>query len=197
MQKSIQEIVEEPELYMIRMCSSSLSDQLADRLECLTGLNKPVISSNNICVNDYMHCNGKEQATSGCNKADLSNTFFDSVYAGSDDLDNPPITLPTCNNINPPHVNQTSISFHEGDVYKASLDSFKAKGIDGISPLLLTKCSLALCHPLHHLFQVSVNTDNISDEWRTQLIIPMHKSGNRSYVANYRLIPCSKCFQSS
>ena len=50
MQKSIQEIVEEPELYMLCMCSSSLSDQLAimaDRIECLTGLNEPVLSSNN------------------------------------------------------------------------------------------------------------------------------------------------------
>ncbi len=49
-------IVEEPELYMICMCSSSLSDQLAlmaDRIECLTGLS--VMSSNNICVNDSLH----------------------------------------------------------------------------------------------------------------------------------------------
>ena len=56
--KSIQEIVEEPELYMICMCSSSLSDQLAimaDRIECLTGLNEPVLSSNNIFVNDSLH----------------------------------------------------------------------------------------------------------------------------------------------
>ena len=56
--KSIQEIVEEPELYMICMCSSSLSDQLAimaDRIECLTGLNEPVLSSNNICVKDSLH----------------------------------------------------------------------------------------------------------------------------------------------
>ncbi len=44
---SIQEIVEEPELYMTCMCSSSLSDQLtlmADRIECLTGLNEPELS---------------------------------------------------------------------------------------------------------------------------------------------------------
>ena len=56
--KSIQEIVEEPELYMICMCSSSLSDQLAimaDRIECLTGLNEPVLSSNNIFVKESSH----------------------------------------------------------------------------------------------------------------------------------------------
>ena len=43
---------------MICMCSSSLSDQLAimaDRIECLTGLNEPVLSSNNIFVKDSLH----------------------------------------------------------------------------------------------------------------------------------------------
>ena len=56
--KALQEIVEEPELYMICMCCSSLSDQLAimaNRIECLTGLNEPVLSSNDICVKDSLH----------------------------------------------------------------------------------------------------------------------------------------------
>ncbi len=54
---TLQEIVEEPEHYMLSMASSTLSDQLAtiaDRLDCLPDLNIPVYSSNNVPINDSL-----------------------------------------------------------------------------------------------------------------------------------------------
>jgi len=82
------------------------------------------------------------------------------------------------------------ISFHEGDVYNAlcSLDPMKAGGIDEISSRVLKYCSLGLCYPLHHLYSVSLATGCIPQEWRTHLITPIYKSGNRSDVQNYRPI---------
>ena len=55
--RTVQEIVEEPELYMLSMSSSTLSDQLAtiaDRLDCLPDLNIPVYSSSNVPINDSL-----------------------------------------------------------------------------------------------------------------------------------------------
>ena len=55
--KSVQDIVEEPELYIIWMCSSSLSDQLAiisDRLECLSDLQEPVRSTKHVPIQDTL-----------------------------------------------------------------------------------------------------------------------------------------------
>ena len=55
--KSIQDVVEEPELYILCMSSSSLSDQLAtigDRLDCLPSLEQPIYSSNNIPIYDSL-----------------------------------------------------------------------------------------------------------------------------------------------
>ena len=50
--KSVQDIVEEPDLHIICMCLSSLSDQLAI-IECLSDLQEPVRSTkNNIPVQD-------------------------------------------------------------------------------------------------------------------------------------------------
>ena len=53
----IEDYVEEPELYMFCMSSSSLADQLAnigDRLDCLQTLSDPVYSINNIPINDCL-----------------------------------------------------------------------------------------------------------------------------------------------
>ena len=55
--RSIQDVVEEPELYVLCMSSSSLSDQLttiADRLDCLPNFEHPIISSNNLPIHDSL-----------------------------------------------------------------------------------------------------------------------------------------------
>ncbi len=55
--RTVQDVVEEPELYMLSMSSSTLSDQLAtisDRLDCLPDLNVPIFSSSNVPLNDSL-----------------------------------------------------------------------------------------------------------------------------------------------
>ena len=61
-------------------------------------------------------------------------------------------------------------------------------GCDGISPKLLKNCALALYQPLHHLFSLSLLQNYLPSEWRTHLIEPIFKSGNRNSVRNYRPI---------
>jgi hypothetical protein len=56
--RRIQEIIEEPEIYIICLSSSSPSDQVAtisDRLDCLSGLQLPVKSSSEIEIHDTLH----------------------------------------------------------------------------------------------------------------------------------------------
>ena len=56
-ERTVQELVEEPELYMISCSSSSLSDQLAsigDRLDCLFDLNEPITTSNGVPIHDKL-----------------------------------------------------------------------------------------------------------------------------------------------
>ena len=67
-----------------------------------------------------------------------------------------------------------------------SLDPSKASGCDGIGSKLLKDCALALYQPLHHL--VSFSQHYIPVEWRTHLIKPIFKSGDRNPVKNYRPI---------
>ncbi len=55
-------------------------------------------------------------------------------------------------------------------------------------PIKIICCALALYKPLHHLFSLSVSQCYVPLEWRTHLITPIHKSGDKSFVNNYRPI---------
>ena len=61
-------------------------------------------------------------------------------------------------------------------------------GCDGISPRLLKHSALALYQPFYHLFQLSLSQSYLPFEWRTHLIKPIFKSGERNSVRNYRPI---------
>ena len=52
----------------------------------------------------------------------------------------------------------------------------------------LEHCALALYKPLHHLFLLSLSQHYLPSDWRTHLIFPVFKSGDKSSVCNYRPI---------
>ena len=81
-------------------------------------------------------------------------------------------------------------SITEEDVLEAlnSLDPDKSSGINTIGPRVLKKCAYSLCRPLHHLFSTSLSNHTIPSDWRIHVITPVHKSGDKSLVNNYRPI---------
>ena len=117
-------------------------------------------------------------------KCDLFNRFFNSVFI--DSRYKPPRSLKQ------PHpTSQLShIFFSEDDVSSAltSLDLDKAIGPDGIGPKLLRECAAPLTAPLMSLFNACINQGSIPNEWKTHLIVPILKSGDKADVTNYRPI---------
>ena len=132
----------------------------------------PVVNLDNSCaVTDY-------------DKASLFNQYFYSIFTISD------FCLPSVNDLPRPQPTLGEISITQSDVFRAliSLDPSKAMGCDGISPKVLKHCALPLYIPLHHLFSLSINQHYLPLEWRTHLIKPIHKSGDKNCVKNYRPI---------
>lgn len=123
-------------------------------------------------------------ATSDHDKVNLFNTYFHSVFT-TDSSDMPSKVEPSL-----PLPTLSAICISEYDVYTTlrPLDPSKSMGIDRIGPKLLNYCALALYSPLHHLFLLSLNNGKIPQEWKIHLITPIHKSGDKSKVKNYRLI---------
>ena len=66
-------------------------------------------------------------------------------------------------------------------------------GIDGIPNYVLKNCAMSLCEPLHHLFVQCFNQSYLPEEWRIHKIVPIHKSGDKSSVRNYRPISLLCC----
>ena len=117
--------------------------------------------------------------TTDADKAALFNQYFHSVFTTSSS------TLPDMGS--PTIESLQSINISEADVYNAltSLDPNKALGIDGIGPKFLKNCSESLFQPLCHLFNLSLASSVIPNEWKTRQIIPIFKSGDRSLTVQY------------
>ena len=123
-------------------------------------------------------------AASGSEKASLFNKYFHSVFTRSS------FQLPPFYEMDMPSTTLSDICISELDVFRVlrSLDTTKAKGCDGINPKLLKICALSLHQPLHHLFSLSLSQKYLPLEWRTHLIKPIFKSGDKSSIRNYRPI---------
>lgn len=132
----------------------------------------PTVSFNSSCASNDLE------------KATLFNTYFHSVFTNST------FTLPPLDGLPPGNPDCSDLEISEQDVYNvlSSLDHTKSMGLDGIGPKLLKFCALAIYQPLHHLFVTSIRTHSIPAEWKIHSISPIHKSGDRAMVNNYRPI---------
>lgn len=130
----------------------------------------------------FLRLNGKT-ATSDNDIAQLFNDFF-SVFTRN-------LTpLPSVPSITHNQDVLCSITFTDVGVFSvlSTLNPTKAKGVDNIGPAILKACGHILFIPVHHLFQLSLSSGVIPDNWLTHVITPIHISGYNSSVQNYRPI---------
>lgn len=71
-----------------------------------------------------------------------------------------------------------------------TLDLTKGAGPDQLTPLFISKCADSLTSPLVILFNRSLREGIVPKIWKSAFITPIHKSGARNNIKNYR--PISK-----
>ena len=69
-----------------------------------------------------------------------------------------------------------------------------AMGTDGIPAFLVKDCIGALAEPLEYIFNTSLKSSTFPDIWKISKVVPVHKSGDRSEVENYRGIAITSNF---
>lgn len=72
--------------------------------------------------------------------------------------------------------------------YLISIDDKSSTGPDGIPPIFLKKCFSVLVKPLHYLFNLSLSTGVFPTFWKKSFVTPIHKSGSKNDICNYRAI---------
>ena len=105
-----------------------------------------------------------QKASTSSGKADLFNAYFYSVFTECSDFDFDPAS-------SSPEHDQLSSIFCEDEVFRelSSLDGSKALGIDGIGPLYLKNCAVALTPPLTYLFNLSISTHSLPLDCQSSL----------------------------
>ena len=76
------------------------------------------------------------------------------------------------------------------DVYNMikNLSHSNACGDDGITSRLIKCAGFSICHPLTHIFNLSISTNTFLSPWKTSIFVPLFKDGDRSESNNYRPI---------
>lgn len=118
----------------------------------------------------------------GPDAANLFADYFSSVYS-------------TCNiqyneELSFNHLNVCNHTISICDIYMEliSLNPHKGPGPDNVHPLFLKNCPFILARPLHLIFNKSLKSGSFPKFWKTSFVVPIHKSGDKSNIKNYRPI---------
>ena len=95
------------------------------------------------------------------------------------------------------YLTMQNIRINEAGVYNilSQLDPHKAGGPDNILAHVLKELAHDLTPLLTHLYQQSLDTGTLPQEWKLALITPIFRKGKRSDLLNYCpiLLTCIVC----
>ena len=114
--------------------------------------------------------------------ANLFNSYFASVFSQSATLKTPKCTAPE------PTTCQLMLAVGEVQTILESLDVTKATGPDGIPAKLLKETASVIAPSLCELFNKSLHTGTLPQEWKDANIVPVFKKGDPEHTENYRPI---------
>ena len=128
------------------------------------------------------------KATTDLGKAELLNRFFISQFRQSA---SPGAVLPIRTPRSPLVLDRFQVSYEQVANGLRTINTRKAPGADGIPPKLLQNLMVAqeVSPTVHHLFNTSLNTGALPEEWKSAMVTAIYKQrGSRNVVSNYRPI---------
>jgi hypothetical protein len=73
----------------------------------------------------------------------------------------------------------------EAEIAIAKLKKYKSPGSDQIPAELIQGGGEILLYAIHKLVNSVWNKEQLSDQWKRSIIVPVHKKGNKTYCNNY------------
>ena len=123
-------------------------------------------------------------AVTDTEKADTLNSMFHNVYKVDDGND---FNL-SCKVLSQQCMNDVTVDVY--DVARAiqMIPDKLSQSPDGIPAYFLKRVASPILDILLHLFNLSLNLGVIPSQWRSAIIVPIHKKGSRDLPCNYRPI---------
>ena len=123
----------------------------------------------------------------GDNSKSLANKFNHHFAAVASSFPTP------VNHAEPRQHQATSLSLQAIEVDEChsrlmELNPRKSTGADGIPPSMLRIAGTVIAAPLCSIINLSLSTGSFPTSWKNALVKPLHKSGPRNVVSNYRPI---------
>jgi len=112
-------------------------------------------------------------------------TNFQNIYRSDTVPSNTNCSLSQNSNI-ASSLSSLNISAEEVVNCISGLDLNCGPGPDQIPPILLTNCVFSLAYPLSYLFNFSLNSGVFPELWKSSFLVPVHKSGVKTAIENYR-----------
>ncbi|CAG4963417.1 unnamed protein product [Colias eurytheme] len=137
---------------------------------------------------------GDEASSDSVRVCELFSKYFGSVYSKRDpDVEEQqPSTIISVNNdllLTLPRIE------YEPLLKKLkAVDVFKGAGPDGIHPKFIVACAENLVQPLLRIFNFSLSYGFFPTNWKVAKVIPIHKSGSKELINNYRPISILSTF---
>src|SRR6266536_1372570 len=71
----------------------------------------------------------------------------------------------------------------------------KSSGVDTLHPRVFKELKNELVNPLKQIFEISLKSGKLPEDWRSGIITAIHKKGSKAKVENYRPISltCIAC----
>ncbi|CAB3994070.1 Hypothetical predicted protein [Paramuricea clavata] len=131
--------------------------------------------------------NEQKIADSSKTIAELYNSYFVSVFSIHQNTQN---DQEGTNKNDEPNIEELEITLSELEVFSAlrALDPDKALGPDGIPSRILKETAQQIAPSLTLLFNKSINSGVVPDEWKLANVVPVYKRGEKEDVQNYRPI---------
>jgi len=117
--------------------------------------------------------------------ADLLNSYFSSVFT-VENVSSIPNPISNFDFTNAQSFSEICVDEQLVREKLSRMNTSKSQGPDELHPKLLFELRNELCKPLTVLFNVSIQTGVIPQDWRDASVAPLHKKGSKNKSENYR-----------